>query len=235
MRELALRVLAATKGAAQTSVHTINLLEPAGVEGLRSRNESRLLLRVRTGGCGVFRSIAGLAAALGSRSRRWVTSGTVTRGCWNARVLPAIRHLVHTVGDGPAVIAREGVNGLPNRPVSGQNLLQGWPTECGVRRDGKRVLREAFVKALPGQRMHNLKKPQSSCKHLKGLADSWLGRARHGHDGCGPGQIFLRCQKLPKERAVIPQTAGVVPGEDIRFRRTEKAGIQTGWPAVSTR
>ena len=68
VRELALR-LAPTKGATHAGVHAVNLLEPAGVEGLGSRNESRLLLRIRTGGGGALGSIAGFAAALGSRCR----------------------------------------------------------------------------------------------------------------------------------------------------------------------
>ena len=47
------------------------------------------------------------------------------------------------------MIPDQGVHGLPDGPVSGENLLEGWASKQAVRRDGKgkrqKLVVESFI------------------------------------------------------------------------------------------
>ena len=212
------RILARSQSAALACLYTIHLLnqdlskalaagtccaeaESAGLFGFRMA-----IAALATPGTALALLSSGRRRRRGDRgvhqhSWTWLGDVLCTRTGPQGRghVLAAERNLVEAVRKGPRLILREGVHGLPDRPVSGKNFLKGRTPQGLVRRYGQGKRQKLVVKPFDDEKVHLLEHGQRGGENGQGFADSWLHRAR----------------KLRRSWSV--RAASIMPGNSVSF------------------
>ena len=237
--KLAVWVTAPTQCSTHTDLLTIDLLKPGFIKILRSRADgSRFGLglgrgsRIRI----LARALGAFALASGRRRRRDIGSSisentgrrnmlstwTWLQTGWD--ILSTESHLIEAVSERPVVFAHECMNGLPDRPVSSQNLLKGRPAQRRVRRHRQGVMKEFVVQSANDKEVNNLQHRKGGGKDTQRSADSRLSRATRRNEGSRTGQILFTFQELTQELTVGAGTTAVLPRQGIRLRCAQSPG-----------
>ena len=152
----AVGVCAALEGAPHARFHPVDLLVPGFIKSLGSRNlicpggrGSRLGFGLRRPGTAArpWWRRRGRIRRCCTRVRDMRRTGTRLQSGWD--ILPTESHFVEAVGQWD-----QGVHGLPDGPVSGENLLEGWASKRAVRRDGEGKRQKLVVESFDHEQVH---------------------------------------------------------------------------------